>query len=122
MRILVDMNLSPGWCPLLNAQGWECVHWSTVGDYRASDREIMAWAKAHGYVVLTQDLDFSAILAATGANGPSVFQVRAQDALPDRLGEQVVTVLRRYSNALEQGALLSFDEAKSRVRWLPISG
>jgi predicted nuclease of predicted toxin-antitoxin system len=31
----------------------------------AADSEIMAYAAKHDYVVLTHDLDFSAILAAT---------------------------------------------------------
>jgi predicted nuclease of predicted toxin-antitoxin system len=25
MRLLVDMNLSPDWVPLLNSRGWEAV-------------------------------------------------------------------------------------------------
>jgi predicted nuclease of predicted toxin-antitoxin system len=27
MKLLVDMNLSPDWAPLLNSCGWEAVHW-----------------------------------------------------------------------------------------------
>ena len=30
MKLLVDMNLSPDWVPLLAVQGWEARHWSTV--------------------------------------------------------------------------------------------
>jgi predicted nuclease of predicted toxin-antitoxin system len=37
----------------------------------------MAYAKLHGRIVLTHDLDFSAILAATKGDKPSVVQVRA---------------------------------------------
>jgi len=36
-RLLVDMNLSPGWIPLLLAAGHEALHWSEVGDPRAPD-------------------------------------------------------------------------------------
>lgn len=76
MKLLVDMNLSPAWLPVLQAAGHEVQHWSTKGNPRALDREIMAWARQNGYVVFTHDLDFGALLAVTGAEGPSVIQVR----------------------------------------------
>jgi predicted nuclease of predicted toxin-antitoxin system len=31
MKFLIDMNLSPLWVPFLANQGFEAVHWSTVG-------------------------------------------------------------------------------------------
>ncbi len=65
MKVLVDMNLSPQWVPVLERHGWQAVHWSSVGDPRASDSAILGWAKANGYVVFTHDLDFGAILAST---------------------------------------------------------
>jgi hypothetical protein len=71
MRILVDMNLSPRWVDLLADAGIESVHWSSVGETTASDSFIMAFAKGAGYVVLTHDLDFGSILAATHGDKPS---------------------------------------------------
>ena len=71
MKFLIDMNLSPGWIDVLTAEGWEAVHWSTVGAHRATDESIMTWAREHAYVVVTHDLDFSALLAATRAVGRS---------------------------------------------------
>ena len=66
MRILIDMNLSPRWTAVLNGSGFEAAHWSSLGAATAPDIEIMAFARAGGYVILTHDLDFGAILAATG--------------------------------------------------------
>ncbi|MGD9893385.1 MAG: hypothetical protein AB7R89_08230 [Dehalococcoidia bacterium] len=40
------MNLSPAWESTLTSHGWPAVHWSNVGDGRATDRTIMDWAKA----------------------------------------------------------------------------
>jgi predicted nuclease of predicted toxin-antitoxin system len=37
LRIVVDMNLSAEWIPLLEQAGWHTVHWSAVGDPRADD-------------------------------------------------------------------------------------
>ncbi|CAN5424068.1 hypothetical protein BH11PSE9_BH11PSE9_35060 [soil metagenome] len=83
MRLLVDMNLSPRWVGLLNGAGIEAAHWSTIGAVNAPDSEIMAYAAAHGYVVLTHDLDFGSILAATHGEKPSLVQIRATDVGPD---------------------------------------
>ena len=38
----------------------------------------MGFARVNGYVVLTHDLDFGAILAATHGNKPSVVQIRSE--------------------------------------------
>jgi predicted nuclease of predicted toxin-antitoxin system len=54
-------------------------HWSLVGDPRAKDSVVMAWALEDGHVLFTHDLEFGTLLALTRANGPSVIQVRAQD-------------------------------------------
>jgi predicted nuclease of predicted toxin-antitoxin system len=62
VKILIDMNLSPEWVSFLEQAGFMCAHWSTVGNPRAPDSELMAWAREHGYVVFTHDLDFGALL------------------------------------------------------------
>jgi len=121
MKVLVDMNLSPQWGPVLEQHGWPAVHWSQVGDPRAPDAAILAWAKANGYVVFTHDLDFGAILAATQVEGPSVIQVRAQNVLPNYLGASVIAAIRQHEALLEAGALISVDETTSRARILPLT-
>jgi len=119
MKILLDMNLSPDWVKVLEGSGWEAVHWSTVGDMRAPDEAIMAWARENGHIVFTHDLDFGVLLALTRAESPSVIQVRTQDVFPEALGERLVRVLREHENVLEKGALVTVDEGKERVRVLP---
>jgi predicted nuclease of predicted toxin-antitoxin system len=120
MNILVDMNLSPRWTGLLKDSGFEALHWSAVGRANAPDPEIMAYAAAHNYVVLTHDLDFSAILAATQGAKPSVVQIRSGDLSPAAVGRNVVLALRRMEIELQAGALLSIDPKGTRVRLLPL--
>ena len=120
MRLLIDMNLSPTWVGALAARGIEAVHWSTIGDPRATDEEIMAYGRVEGYVVFTHDLDFGTLLATTRAKGPSVLQVRTQNVLPEAIVDVVVRVLQAHQSAIETGALLTVDERNSRVRILPI--
>ena len=82
MKLLLDMNLSPRWVAYLAGTGIESVHWSSVGPHSASDAEIMAYALKHDCVVLTQDLDFSSILAATRGTKPSVVQSARMTSVP----------------------------------------
>ncbi len=118
--IVVDMNLSVEWVDELAQHGWTAVHWSSVGDPRADDSVIMAWARANGHVVFTHDLDFGTALALTHASGPSVLQVRGQNVLPEHMGPVVIAALRQHDAALAAGALVVVEERKSRVRVLPL--
>jgi predicted nuclease of predicted toxin-antitoxin system len=120
MRLLIDMNMSPGLCSRFQAVGREAVHWATVGAPNAPDKAIMAYAKTQGLVVLTHDLDFGAILAATRAEGPSVVQIRTEDVMSDRFVSLVSIALTRFESELTAGALVIVDESRSRVRVLPI--
>ena len=67
INVLIDMNLSPKWVAVLEQHGMSAKHWSEVDDPKAEDSLILSWAAQNDYVVFTQDLDFSAILAATRA-------------------------------------------------------
>lgn len=114
------MNLSPRWVHLLDEAGVEAVHWSEVGAPSASDVEIMAYARLHDYVDLTHDLDFSAILAATGGEKPSVAQFRSEDVRPESIGQRVIDALRQTTMEIQQGALLTVDPSRRRLRLLPL--
>jgi predicted nuclease of predicted toxin-antitoxin system len=120
IKILIDMNLSPDWVDVLQNAGWPATHWSTVGDPRATDRCIMDWAEANGYVVFTHDLDFGTLLALTHKTGPSVVQVRGDNVLPDHMGHLVIAAIRQHETDLASGALVVVEERKNRVRVLPI--
>ncbi|MEH1978941.1 DUF5615 family PIN-like protein [Nostoc sp.] len=120
MKILIDMNLSPDWVAVFERYNISSVHWSTIGDPREKDSIIMEWARTNGYIVFTHDLDFGSLLAATGADTPSVIQVRTQDILPSSIEQIVISSLNQFESSLLTGALVTVDQAKSRVRILPI--
>lgn len=114
------MNLSPRWVDALADAGIESAHCSTVGALTAPDPEIMAYAKTHGYVVLTHDLDFGAILAATHGDKPSVVQIRATNVAPEVIAAHVITAVRQLGSELEAGALLTVEPGRTRARLLPL--
>jgi len=76
LKFLVDVNLSPRLVQILNQYGVNAVHWSEIGSLKAPDEEIFLLARKRNFVVITHDLDFGAILAATQADAPSVIQIR----------------------------------------------
>jgi predicted nuclease of predicted toxin-antitoxin system len=122
VKPLVDMNLSPSWVERLAGHGFEAVHWSTIGAAAAPDVEILTWANEHEFVLITNDLDFSAILAAGAVDGPSVVQLRTQDLLSESAVRIVARALEAHREDIERGALLSIDEGGKRVRMLPLKG
>ena len=120
MKLLVDMNLSPRWIDTLVGAGFAAAHGSTVGAPDTPDATIMAHAVVEGCVVLTHDLDFSAILAATRGEKPSVVQLRADDVSPSIIGRQVIAALRQMEGELLAGALVTIDANRTRLRVLPL--
>ena len=119
MKLLLDMNLPPRWGQFLRAEGIESIHWSDIGAPDAKDSEIMAYAKEHGFIVFTHDLDFGALLASAEADGPSVIQVRTQNIVPEAIGSFVLRAIRQFEEELLQGALITIDPYRSRARILP---
>ena len=86
----------------------------------APDVEIMEWARQNGQVVFTHDLDFGALLASTGASGPSVVQLRCEDTRPTSMGEMVVAAMQSQLDSIQSGALVTIDPRRMRLSILPL--
>ena len=121
MKIIVDVNLAIRWADMLSSRGIEAVHWTAIGAANAQDIEIMSYARQNGYSVFTNDLDFSAILVSTRAADPSVIQIRADDTRPEAHLDRVTEALKKYSNAIEQGTIMTIDPYKTRIHILPFA-
>ena len=114
------MNLSPLGVEFFAAHGLESVHWSSLGLATAPDRDILQHAASNGWVVFIHDLDFGTLLSASGAEAPSVIQIRGQDVLPSAIGEAVVRAIESTREHLQSGALVTVDLTRHRLRILPI--
>lgn len=95
------------------------MHWSAIGRGDESDAELIRRAREHAHILLTADLDFSAILAATQRRHPSVVRIRADVPTPAVIGEAVVAALRQTREELARSAIVSVDAARARLRILP---
>jgi predicted nuclease of predicted toxin-antitoxin system len=120
MEILIDMNLSPTWVDYFSKNDISSIHWSSIGKALDLDTEIFKFAQKSNLIIFTNDLDFGAILAATNANFPSVFQLKSQELMPEFIGNLVVEKLNEYKTLLKEGALVTFDTIKTRARILPL--
>jgi predicted nuclease of predicted toxin-antitoxin system len=120
VNLLLDMNLSPVLASPLSSHGHDVVHWSEVGDYRATDVTILACAREHDRVLVTHDLDFGAMLADTEATGPSVIQIRVQDLLAPETVEALANAIEVAAPALTRGAIVTIHDDRSRIRILPL--
>jgi predicted nuclease of predicted toxin-antitoxin system len=86
----------------------------------ASDLEILSYAAANDYVVITHDLDFGTILAITHGKKPSVVQIRSLDISPDSIATLTIAALRHSEAELAAGALLTIEPDRTRLRILPL--
>lgn len=82
MKILVDINLSPLWIPFLTGEGFTAIHWSQVGKATAADAEILDYAAAGSFVILTHDLDFGTLLAKRRAGARVSFKCALKMCFP----------------------------------------
>ena len=120
MKILIDMNIPLKYSELLGKKGFESVRWSNVGAPGAADIEIMTYARENNLIVLTYDLDFSAILSTTHELKPSIVQVRASVLHAEQTIDLIVSALLQNEEELKRGAILSIDAKKARLRLLPL--
>ena len=79
-------------------------------------------ARLEGRVLLTHDLDFGELLAASSAELPSVIIFRLQNMRPEQVNRYVSAAVKEYENALTVGAILSVSEDRVRLRYLPVTG
>jgi predicted nuclease of predicted toxin-antitoxin system len=84
LRYLADMNISPLTVQALRQDGLDIVRVSDLLPVDAADSEILAWARQEDRVVVTQDLDFSALLALGGYGRPSLITLRLSVTIPLR--------------------------------------
>lgn len=120
LRFLADMNLSPLTVNVLSSAGWDIVRVSSVLAANSSDTEILAFARRHNYVIITQDLDFSTLLALGGLVHPSVITLRLRDTAPEIVTARLKSIIAEISQPLSNGCAVVVDDRTVRIRYLPI--
>ncbi len=122
MKFLGDMGLAQSTLAWLRDNGHDAIHLRDQGLHRLSDSDITEKARKEGRVIITFDLDFGDIMAASGGTAPSVIILRLDDQRPQQVNSRLMQVLKESSEPLVKGAVISVDENRHRVRMLPIGG
>ena len=122
MILIIDENLTPGWCRFLHAHDYKAIHWLDIGKPGDPDERVFEHARDSGAVILSQDLDFSRLLAAYSSALPSVIQLRVDVPTPDLMGNAVIQVLHQHQVSLDQGCLIAIEPDRHRIRLLPLQG
>ena len=114
------MNISPLTVSELKENGWEIIRVSDVLDSSAEDVHIIEWARENGYVIITQDLDFSSIIALSGSQSPSLITLRLTAVDPEKVTEKLQYVYPKIIEQLQEGYAITIDDSSMRLRKLPI--
>ena len=120
MRFLADMGVAQSVVKWLKSHEYDAVHLRDEGLQRLPDSEILQKAIEENRVLLTFDLDFGEIIAHSEGRNASVIVFRLHNTRAHNVMQRLETVLAESQNALERGAIVSVEEGRHRVRYLPL--
>lgn len=120
LRYLANMNISPKTVEFLAQKGWDIFRVSKKLPATAPDELVLKLAGDEGRVIVTQDLDFSNLIATSGKSSPSLITLRLSVSDPDTVSRKLLTAVPQYHAMLEKGCILIIEDHTSRSRLLPI--
>ncbi|MEA3277241.1 MAG: DUF5615 family PIN-like protein [Pseudomonadota bacterium] len=121
MRLLLDQGLPRSAVRHLSARGIDAVHAADLGLSAAADSLILERARTEHRVLVTLDADFHALLALSGASGPSVLRIRREGLRGDAMAELVSRVVFLVREQLSAGAMVTVTERGVRIHRLPVA-
>lgn len=121
MKFIVDANLSPRLSAELNAASCDAQHVSDLGLLRASDLEIINFARQRNAVVITADVDFVELLLLHRYRKPSIITVRRAERLNfAELFELLMSAITTNRSLLRRGGIIVAEPGNIRKRKLPL--
>ena len=114
------MHISPDTVRRLNELGHDAIRVSAIMPGNTGDRDIVARAEAEERVVLTQDLDFSDIIALSGTTQPSLITLRLSDSRVENVNRTLESVLPDLESEVATGVIVTVEDGRFRIRRLPV--
>lgn len=119
-RILVDNSLSPLLAVGLSNLGFDAIHMKAVMDPSSSDDSVFDRAAVEDRVLIAADTDFGTILCQRRVSEPSVIIFRTTRKSTEYILGLIQANISRLIEDLEAGCVVVFEDARVRVRRLPI--
>ena len=120
MKLLLDQGLPRTAATLLSQEGLDALHVGDIEMSEAADAEIIRRANADGRMVVTLDADFHTLLALDAATSPSVIRIRIERLRAEAVTKLLLAVVAECQRELEQGAAVTVEPSRIRVRLLPL--
>ena len=120
MKFLADMGISRKCVAWLRSEGYDIIHLSEQGLQRMADKDIYQKAALERRIILTIDLDFSNIVAASKMKLPSVVIFRLSNESWENIINHLTPLIEQHSDELTSGTIVSIEDKKIRLRRLPI--
>ena len=120
MKLLLDQGLPRSASILLSDRGIDTIHVGDIGLSAAEDTEIIEKARGENRILVTLDADFHSILALSYAKSPSVIRIRIERLRAEILTELLLNVINECQKELEQGAAVTVELRRIRIRCLPL--
>ncbi len=120
MKFLADMHIAPRTVQHLRQLGHDVKRVDDILPPTAADTLIIATAQETTRVILTQDLDFSALIALSGQMAPSLITLRLSSAPIGHVNTILSNAIPHLGSATQAGSMVTIEDHAVPIRPLPI--
>lgn len=120
MKLLLDQGLPRSTASFLRSEGIDAIHVGELGLSTAKDSEILEVGQTQERIIVTLDADFHALLAFSGASGPSVIRIRIEGLRGQESANLILQVFNEIEEELDRGIVVTVQDGRLRFRSLPL--